>query len=199
MGRPRQVSDEEILVAARACFLEHGAQVSTAHIASEIGVSQAALFKRFHTKENLLLTALTPHAEPRWLEAVVSGPDARPLPDQLVEIGGRALAFMRELVPCMMVLSSAGLSPEALLNRFDVPPPVLAHRLLGQWFEQAREEGRLQCTHTTALAMQFLGSLHVRAFLSHKFESHIPVGDDATYVRQVVDTLWRGIAPAEDP
>ena len=58
MVRPRLFSDAEILQVARRCFLEHGPAVSTTVIASEVGLSQAALFKRFGTKQNLMLLAL---------------------------------------------------------------------------------------------------------------------------------------------
>ena len=59
-ARPRQISDEEILEGACACFLEHGPGVSTQVIADRLGISQPALFKRFNTKEELMISALLP-------------------------------------------------------------------------------------------------------------------------------------------
>ncbi len=53
MGRPRTVSDEVILEAARSVFLEHGPSASTQAIADRLSLSQAALFKRFGTKHVL--------------------------------------------------------------------------------------------------------------------------------------------------
>ena len=44
MGRPREVTDEEIVVAVRHCFFERGAGVSAVDIAHEVGVSHTTLW-----------------------------------------------------------------------------------------------------------------------------------------------------------
>src|SRR5579859_5270420 len=45
----------EILAAARALFLEHGAEnVSTRKIAERVGISQTALFAYYKTKDDIL-------------------------------------------------------------------------------------------------------------------------------------------------
>lgn len=200
MARPRQFSDEEILLAARRCFLEHGAQVSTAHIAREIGLSQAALFKRFQTKENLLIQSLAPPEEPAWIHLMVQGPDARPIDEQLVGIGLEAIRFLRTLMPRIMVLKSAGIEPTEMLSRYDVPPPVRAMQLLVQFVSQAQAQGRIELVSAPAFAMQFMGALHGRAYFAHMFDHSPPsAGDDEAYIRAVVATLWKGIAPVETP
>src|SRR5579864_4634496 len=51
MGRPREITDEQIVAAARRCFLERGAGVSAGEIAQELGVSHTTLFNRFGSKE----------------------------------------------------------------------------------------------------------------------------------------------------
>ena len=66
--RPRKHSDEDILTATRQCVLDHGAQVSTELIADAAGVSQATLFKRFGTKDNLLRLALCTQIAADWLD-----------------------------------------------------------------------------------------------------------------------------------
>lgn len=56
VGRPRKVSDEQILDAAERAIALHGpAQLTLAHIAGEIGVVPAALVQRFASKRGLLL------------------------------------------------------------------------------------------------------------------------------------------------
>ena len=197
MARRRQFSDAEILEAARACFLEHGPSVSTAHIAGEIGLSQAALFKRFQTKENLLLQALRPDPIPEWLVDLHDGPSDAPVPDQLVAIGTRALAFLRDLMPRLLCLKSAGVDPSTVMATFDVPPPLRAVTMLTAFFEALASDGRADIADPSATATQFLGSLHLRVYFGHMFEhASLPVEDDA-YLRSVVDSLWLGIAPQE--
>ena len=56
--RPKIKTDEQLLAAARSAFIEFGGAVSTTVIAENAGVSQATLFKRFGTKEQLMKRAL---------------------------------------------------------------------------------------------------------------------------------------------
>src|SRR5438874_2418920 len=51
MGRPKEVTDEEIVVVARRFFLDRGAGVSVHDIAKELGVTHTTLFNRFGSKE----------------------------------------------------------------------------------------------------------------------------------------------------
>ncbi|HIK90782.1 MAG TPA: TetR/AcrR family transcriptional regulator, partial [Planctomycetes bacterium] len=60
MARPRTISDDQILQTARECFLQHGPSVATDVIADQLGVSPQALFKRFHSKQDLMLAAIAP-------------------------------------------------------------------------------------------------------------------------------------------
>ncbi len=199
MARRRHIPDEEVLAIARDCFLEHGAQVSTAHIAAQVGLSQAALFKRFQTKENLIIEALAPPERDAWFERIPSTPDDRQIEDQLTEIGLDALSFMRTLMPRMMVLKSAGVDPDRIMARYAVPPPVRAHQRLTAWFAAAAQADRIAVDDPSLVAMQFMGGLHVRAYLGHMLQQDHTVGADATYVRSLVRTLWRGVAPVEVP
>lgn len=198
MARPRQFTNEEILRAAREVFLEHGPATSTQRVAQAVGVSQAVIFKRFRTKENLMIAALAPPAEPGWLGLVVSGPDPRPIPEQLCEIGSAALNFFHGVVPGLMTLKAAGIDPEALMRSYEEPPPLRVQRELGAWFDRARADARLACADPRSLALHFMGALHVRAFIAHLLAgTKDSRADDEAYVRHLVDTLWQGVAPVE--
>jgi AcrR family transcriptional regulator len=196
MARPRQFTDHQILEVAKACFLEHGASVSTTHIADAVGVSQATLFKRFGTKENLLIAAMRPPEVPEWVQRLAAGPTDAPVADQLCAIAREATLFMRDLVPRMMVLKASGIEPECLLGRYDVPPPLRALRSLEAFFVTLNEQGRIAVRDPAVLAMQFLGALNGRAFMSHMFlGDQRTEAEDLAYAHAMVDHLWRGIAP----
>ncbi|MFH1467652.1 MAG: TetR family transcriptional regulator [Pseudomonadota bacterium] len=51
MPRPRRVSDEQILQAARSCFFEGGPLTPLSAVAARLGISQAALLHRVGTRE----------------------------------------------------------------------------------------------------------------------------------------------------
>ncbi len=194
MPRPRQVSDEQILESARAAFLQHGPGVSTTVIADDLGVSQAALFKRFGTKEQLMRRSMAPQP-PDWREVLGQGPDERSVPDQLRALGRTVSDFYERMVPCMATLRSAGVSPHELLDDDDVPPPIRGVRAVAAWMDVARAQGRIRDLDPGSFATAFLGALQSRAFLRHLSGDREPGGDAGQYVDQLVDLLWRGVAP----
>lgn len=197
MGRPRTVSDTEILSAARAVFLESGPGASTQVIADRIGLSQAGLFKRFGTKQDLMVAALLPTMPP-FISEISSGPNLeQPLHPQLHLIARDFAIFFRRMVPCLMVLKSSGIDLEAVLKAFEEPPPLMTRRLLTSYFNRAQAGGIAQISDPAAVASLFLGAFHLHSFMSHITED--VMSDEALFAFSdaVVDMLWLGIAPKE--
>jgi len=199
MVRPRQITDRELLYTARSCFLEHGPAVSTSVIADLAGVSQGTLFKRFGTKKQLMVRALMPdHDGPQW-EAMLRPPDARPIPAQLVEKGLLVIAFFNELQPRIAMLRACGAELlEELHADGRTPPPVRALRAMQSFFEQAISAGRMRPVPTESLSLTWLGALRNRAFFTHMMPSLHLDGDDASYVQELTDMLWRGLRPDKE-
>lgn len=197
MGRPRTVSNEVILKAARAVFLEHGPGASTQAIADRLSLSQAALFKRFGTKQDLMVAALRPPI-PSFLGEVSKGPTlGQPLHQQLRSIARDAVVFFREMVPCLMVLKSSGVDLEQLLKTFDEPPPVMVRRLLTGYFQRAMDADLARSADPLAAASLFLGAFHMHSFISHLTDEVMSDEDLFAFSDAVVDVLWHGIAPQE--
>lgn len=192
--RPRQFTDEQLLETARRCFLQHGPNVSTSTIASELGVSPAALFKRVGTKDALLRRALSDGMYPAWHDLATAGPDERPIPDQLRELAHSIDDFFRRLLPRLSVMKAAGLCPKDIFDQFDEPPPVVGHRALTGWFARLAEHGRARVPRPEATALAFLGSLQARHALRHAIGETYPDGGPF-YLDVLVETFWAGIAP----
>ncbi len=199
MGRPRTVSDEVILETARTVFLEHGPRASTQAIADRLSLSQAALFKRFGTKQELMNAALMPALMPTFVAEVTAGPTRdRPLDEQLRAIGRSVVVFFRRMVPCVMVLKAAGADLEQLLSSFEEPPPIMARRLLSDYFQRAMDEGLARPAAPLAVASLFLGAFHINSFMSHVIDKTMCDETLFLFSDAVVDVLWHGIAPLED-
>lgn len=197
MGRPREVTDEQILAVARRCFLTGGASVSAVDIAQELGVSHTTLFNRFGSKEGLMLAALGPPREIPWVKTLEGGPDARPLRLQLVELAQVLSAYFQELHAGLGVLKSAGLSivPVCRANDGSVPPPIAAYRALLSWLEQARREGRLAPCNLETLSATLLSSLQGWSFTTQICGVTLAAGSSDRYVEQFIGLLWGGIEP----
>lgn len=196
MARPRQVTDAEILSTARDCFLQYGASVSVETIAERLGISQPALFRRFGTKQQLLVQALAPPEVPPWIELLADGPDQRPFCDQLIELAEHIALFFDRMVPAMSVLRCSGIEPETLLQRYAVPPPLRAKHAVTEWLQRARDAGLIRRCAPEVAARALLGALQARSFYAHVLDQHPddnPQGD----AQAVVNLLWDGLAPAE--
>jgi AcrR family transcriptional regulator len=194
MGRPRAVTDEQILVAARRCFLEHGAAVSAVDIAREVGVSHTTLFNRFGSKEGLMLAALGPPKEIPWVAALEAGPDDRPIREQLVEHAKVISAYFHDLQAGLGVLQAAGIQPrKAHRARRGEPPPVQALRALVGWLERAKGQGRLGDCDVDTLASTILGALHGWAFTARVCGESTSTAASQRYVERFIELLWNGI------
>jgi AcrR family transcriptional regulator len=194
MARPQKVSDEQILDAARACFLEHGASVSTSVIAQRLGISQPALFKRFGTKERLMIAALKPTPD-AVLALLDAGPDDRPMRVQLRAIAGALDAFAHEMVPRVFVLRSAGIHPGKLCEAGEQPPTLRVQQAMASWIRRGQDLGRLSAGNVDAISMAFLGAIQGRAFVQHHAGSPAILGDTESYLDSFVNVLWDGVNP----
>lgn len=198
MGRPRQVLDEDILEAARACFIEHGASVSTETIAARLGVSGPALLKRFGSKRELLKAAFGVSTTPPWLGLMAQGPDERDLRVQMREVAGAIDAFFRKMVPAFAVLREAGITPEDLRGKNgELPPPAQTYETVAGWFRRAQEQGRLRGGDSGVMGAMFLAGLQYRHFLAHITNQVVPPEEGDPWVDRMVDVFWHGIAPEQ--
>lgn len=200
MSRPRQVSDEQILAAARACFLEHGPSAPASAIAERLGVSQAALFKRFGSKKRLLVESLLPPQVPPWVALLEEGPDNRPLAEQLLELSLQISHFFRGLVPCISMLRASSVRIEEVFGDSEMPPPLRGSRALESWVRRAQRQERLAADVSPAVfAHALLGGLSHGAFLAYLAGTEGPAVDEEEQVRGLVDLLLRGLLPEEAP
>ena len=194
VGRPKAVTDEQIVAAARRCFLERGAGVAATDIARELGVSHTTLFNRFGSKEALLIAALGPPETVPWAAALEAGPDGRPIRDQLEEHGKVISAYFRELLARLAVLQGAGISPEELFRaRSGEPPPAQALRALTAWLRRAQRQGRLAKCDVETLAATILGALHNWAFTACVCGEATGPAAGERHVERLIDLLWHGI------
>ncbi len=194
MGRPKEVTDEQIVVAARRCFLRRGAGVAASEIARELGVSHTTLFNRFGSKEALMIAALGPPKEVPWVAALEAGPDDRPIREQLVEHATVMSAYFQDLQAGLGVLQAAGIEPgKAYRGRKGVPPPKQAFRALVAWLQRAQGQKRLARCDTDTLGSTILGALHGWAFTARVCGQAADPAAGDRYVERFIELLWSGI------
>lgn len=99
MGRNKQVSDEAVLSAAKAVFVEQGFGASTREVARRAGISEAVLYQRYKTKLELFFAAMIP---PPF--DLARDPDSRADGSAAEDLGVVAVSIMRYFREAMPVL-----------------------------------------------------------------------------------------------
>jgi AcrR family transcriptional regulator len=207
-ARPRQVSDDDILKAASECFLEHGFGVSTRVIADRLNISQPALFKRFSTKEELMLRALLPPEQPPlvgWLDA---GPSEEPFKPQFEALFTQLWKTVCFVLPRVAVLMSSGIAHDTIVKRYKKFPLLNVIHALSGWLGRAQALGHIrQLGDPASLAQACLGPLQGRALVRFllvdpaTFEERDSAGGSASddaYIAMTIDLLWRALAAEAD-
>jgi len=161
MARPRSVSNEEIIHAARLCFLEHGSQCSTTLIAAAVGLSQAAIFKRFGTKEALIKAALRPPDVTFFKEMFGEGPDDGPVEEQIL---GIILRFQKHLARVMPMIAT--LTAGKVRHKGMPKVPLLLQAHLSEWFRAGVDQGRMAGSPEMA-ASALMGAVQMHVFMNH--------------------------------
>lgn len=203
MGRPRQISDEQIDDAARATFLEHGHAAPVALVAAKLGVSHVALLRRAGSKDALLMRALAPRptgapmssphvaSSPRaGLGAIVAqlrgGPPDRARAKCLVSMLVDLHDVLKQMLPGLVVLRARGL-PTGPPPGIEAPTLMLRRRL-AEWLVRA---GLRPDARVAAVAEALLGAMEAHCFNAYvggpSFVSEEP--------RALVERLVAGLLP----
>jgi AcrR family transcriptional regulator len=185
--RRREVSDAQIIKAARKVFLEHGTQVPVTTVAKELGVSSATLFARMGSKRGLISAALWP-ADPPVLATLEQGiTRAAPIEQQLLDILYELASYAGAEIPATFTLYAAGLRAKPGEDFSDVAPARL-RRALAKWLRQAVLAGEIVCAPRT-VAEVIIGTLEARAM--HAFIGRRPSSARETraFIRALVATV----------
>lgn len=192
MARRRSVSDEQILEVAREVFIEEGPSAATSQVAARVGLSEAAIFKRFGTKQRLFCEAVRPDG-PVWVGELWRLAGRGELRETLVELVVALIAFYREVLPrLMLVWSSQVRTPEACAVG-EGHPLVRTVRAVSALLEQEAALGRLVAHDAETVARGLLGASMHFAFSEFVGTAGVFEASDQAYARSLVGMLLEGI------
>jgi AcrR family transcriptional regulator len=192
MPRNKTITDEEILVVARSLFLTEGAKASTRTLAKLVGISEAVIFQRFNTKEDLFFTAMVPPAA--QVDAIFSiQPGENQVITNLESVSLQIVVYFREVMPVFLSLvSHPSFDLPTFLQRHSMPGMQIVSRLT-EYLNAEAELGRIQREHVTATAAMLLSHSHNLA-LSENIGAHQPI-DTECAISDAIAALWKGLAP----
>lgn len=194
MARPRSISDDRVLEAAREVFVEQGFGASTREVARRAGISEGVLFQRYDTKVELFFAAMEP---PAFIWDEVIGPDI-PEDDGLARL--RALVaglveYFRAAMPVLLPLLS---HPEFRMEDFARRHPdsslITLRREIRDHLAAERRAGRVGPIDPGPAALALVSLGHSIAFFE-RLGAHDGSLPDAL-VRGAVEAIWEGLEPA---
>jgi AcrR family transcriptional regulator len=197
MGRPRTRSNEQLLDAARAVFLEHGVFGSTKEIARRAGVSEAALFKRFSTKAQLFIAAMAPPVP--GIERIVSDARKRASPQQALHVlADGVLDYFRVAIPMVIPLVSHPSFTAADVQRnFDTNAANQLAHAIARYLREQHAAKRLTVKDPLAAAGILVAALHsIALFELMGFHGGAMPKKG---VHALVDALWHGLKNEQPP
>jgi AcrR family transcriptional regulator len=181
-GRSARVR-EAVLKAAVQAVAEHGADaVSISAVARQAEVHETSVYRRWPTKEHLVLEALLDYSE-----AKLPIPDTGTLRDDLVAFATEVTAYLDSPLGRTLARSMAVAGDDDTLaagrtqfwkSRLDLAGAMIAH---------AKDRGEVPADLDTAVALELvIAPLHFRALLTRE-----PLGEHA--IAQLVDVLLAGL------
>ena len=194
MGRNKQISDEAVLAAAKAVFVEQGFGASTREVARRAGISEAVLYQRYKTKLELFFAAMIP---PPVDLAADSGCRA----DQTVaeDLGALAVSIMRYFREAMPVLLQLVTHPSfQMADLADRDSRLPVHGLgeaIAACLERHRHRGSItsDAARVQAATLTLLSTLHSLA-LFERMGLHGGSFPEAA-VRNIVGLIVCGLTP----
>ena len=199
MARPTTISDERILEAARAVFLEQGVAATTAEVAKRAGVAEGSIFKRFATKADLFKAAMAiDFDDPEFIRTLVGARDEDAPAETLYQVGLQAVGFFRRMMPLIMMSFGTGKKvglPEHILAPGS--PPLRALKAIAAYVERQIRAGRMRKHEPEIVARMLMGSIQSYVFfeivLRTQQKMPLPVEE---YLRGLINVLWSGVEPA---
>jgi AcrR family transcriptional regulator len=193
MARPKAISDEHLLDAAHAAFLEQGYGVPVSAIARRAGVSSAAVFLRYSTKDALFKHVLLRAFQDQVVAAL---PDVESEPDPeraLTRLANTMLAFMRRNSGLVLLRAAAGstrmcASPED--RALEAPADAVAG-----WFQRQMDAGRFRSSDPRITARIFCATLGHYAMSEAAGIPNGPPVDPDTYIAHAVAFALHGLLP----
>ena len=149
-GRPQTISDDELLDAAKAVFLEQAVGATTAAIARKARVAESVIFHRYKSKEALFCAWDDGEARvPPVLEDLAARVGKGEIADTLFD-ASMGIEAARAMMPFFMVASMLGRASrwklDGLRERMRKPTPahLRAIQLMAGFFSAEAERGRLR-------------------------------------------------------
>jgi AcrR family transcriptional regulator len=192
MGRHKTISDDDVLGVARRVFRERGHSATTREVAEAAGISEAVLYQRFSSKDDLFFAAMHPRGPD--IEELL-GPEDPP-DDALAYVRAvvvRIGKYFAEVIPvALRIMTHPSFDHGALARAQPTGAAVLKE---GLTVRLASLAGRKRIAkRTESAAARLLVSLAHDWALGGVLSPGSRSNRDRA-LKEMVDIVWQGLRP----
>jgi AcrR family transcriptional regulator len=197
LSRTTTITDEQILEAAKAVFLEEGFGAQTSKIAKRAGVSEGSIFKRFPTKEALFLASLSIDESPRWRRTLNDLEDEWRGREGLADLLEAIMEFFSEIVPQFMAVmgSHGSRTIGSLFQGLSEDPPTRDLRAMTEFLQNQVDKRNIGNVDPGRTAHIILGTLIHYEFQEARKGKSLDPKEFRSIAVGTLDVLWAGLAP----
>jgi AcrR family transcriptional regulator len=190
MGRHKTISDDEVLAVARRIFRKHGHTATTREIADAAGISEAILYQRFGSKDDLFFAAMRP-TKPDIDELL--GPDDPPddAHTYLRQVVARIAQYFAEIIPLSLHVTTHPSFRRDTFARAQPLPSAVIRDGLAQRLASLAARKRIALRPPTAAARLLVSLAHDWALGNVLLHQHATRNDRE--LRELVDVVWEGL------
>jgi AcrR family transcriptional regulator len=192
MGRHKTISDDEVLRIAREVFRAEGHTATMRAIAEAAGISEAVLYQRFGSKDQLFFAAMHPRGPD--VEELLGPPE--PPEDAhayLRTVVARLGKYFADVIPlALRVMTHPSFDP-AMLGQMQPRGPALLQESLAERLTALARRKEVR-TPNEAVAARLLVSLAHDWALGGVL-GHGPSANRDRQLKEMVDVVWEGLRP----
>lgn len=188
MGRAKTISDNEILRIARELFRAHGHTTTTRAIAGAAGISEAILYQRFGSKDDLFFAAMQPRGPD--IERLL-GPEGPPgdAHAYLRTVAVRLGQYFSEVIPLALhVMTHPAFDPASLTRAQPHAAQILQKALASRLAALARQRRLVKPLATARLLVSLAHDWALGAALT----PGAPPASERE-LKKLVDAVWEGL------
>jgi AcrR family transcriptional regulator len=189
MGRQKTISDEQVLHVARAMFREKGHTATTREIAQAAGISEAILYQRFGSKDDLFFAAMAPQ-EPDLAKLLGLKEPTEDAHTYLRTVVVRIGEYFADILPLVVrMMTHPSFDPAAFARSVPTPPSVRLREGLAERIASLARRKRIVAPSATLTARLLVSLAHDWALgRMHRISS-----GGVRELQEMVDIVWVGL------
>jgi AcrR family transcriptional regulator len=190
MGRRKTISDDDVLRVARDLFRTRGHTTTTREIAEAAGISEAVLYQRFGSKDDLFFAAMHPRGpDVEELLGPADPPEDAHLYLRTVVV--RLGKYFAEVIPlALRVMTHPSFDPATLARTQPGGPALLRDGLAERLASLARRR-RLEAPSAAVAARLLVSLAHDWALGAVFVAGSAPHRE--RQLKEMVDVVWDGL------